>query len=300
VRAAIAWRAEQGDDTALSRFATSLWIWYWLTGRMSEGRVWIESLASRLEPTDSVLDEKVAACFNEAVGAVRFSLGDHNGAEVLLRRALDSYNACGDLEGSVVASCMLASIVSASDDTSEGTELATAAVAGARAEGLDWGLAYTLAVLGGILHRHESPERGRALQLEALEEARAVGEPILVGHILNQIAVGALSDGDLERTRAALAEAAEYWRQTRHMEGTVFGLEITAALEFANGNARSAAVRIGAADAVRERLEISVWPVLTARRAELVALLAEALGPDENAAALAEGRNSDPFALLLD
>jgi predicted ATPase len=298
VRAAIAWRAEHGDDAALSRFARSLWIWYWLTGRMSEGRAWIESLAPRLEPTGVVLDGEVAACFNEALGAVRFSLGDHDGAEVLLRRALDSYNACGDLGGSVVASCMLASIVSASGDISEGIELATAAVAGARAEGLDWGLAYTLAVLGGILHRHESPQRGRALQLEGLEAAREIGEPILVGHILNQIAVGSLSDGNLDRARADLVEAAAYWRQTRHMEGTVFCLEITAALEFADGRARSAAALIGAADAIRERLEISVWPVLKARRTELTTLLAETLGPDENSSALAEGRTSDPFALL--
>ena len=201
VRAAIAWRAEQGDDAALSVFATSLWIWYWLTGRMSEGRAWIESLAPRLEPTGAVLDDEVEACFNEALGAIRFSLGDHSGAEVMLRRALDSYNACGDLEGSVVVSCMLASIVSARDDGSEGIELATSAVAGARAEGLDWGLVYTLAVLGGIVHRQEPGERGRALQLEGLEAAREVGEPILVGHILNQIAVGALADGDLDRAR---------------------------------------------------------------------------------------------------
>ena len=298
VRAAIAWRTEQGDDAALSRFATSLWIWYWLTGRMSEGRAWIESLAPRLEPTGGVLDDEVAASFNEALGAVRFSLGDHSGAELLLRRALDIYNASGDLEGSAVASCMLASIVSASGDAAEGIGLAVAAVAGARAEGLDWGLAYALAVLGGIVHRLESPEKGRALQLDALEAAREVGEPILVGHILNQIAVAALSDGDLDRARAVLAEAADYWRQTRHMEGTVFCLEITAALEFADGHARPATVLVGAADAIRERLDISVWPVLKARRAELIGLMAETLGPDENATALAEGRASEPFALL--
>ena len=298
VRAAIAWRTEQGDDATLSRFASSLWIWYWLTGRMSEGRTWIEGLASRLEPTGGVLDAQVAACFNEAIGAVRFSLGDHSGAEALLRRALDSYKASGDLEGSVVTSCMLASIVSVSDDPSEGIELATDAVAGARAEGLDWGLAYTLAVLGGILHRHEAGDRGRALQLDALAAAREVGEPILVGHILNQIAIGALADGDLDRTRANLADAADCWRKTRHMEGAVFCLEINAALEFADGHARPAAVLIGAAEAIRERLEVSVWPVLQARRAELLALLAETLGPDVYASALAEGRTSDAFALL--
>ena len=84
------------------------------------------------------------------------------------------------------------------------------------------------------------------------------------------------------------------------MEGTVFCLEITAALEFADGHARPAAVLIGAADAIRERLDISVWPVLKARRAELTAVLAETLGSDDNAAALAEGRTSEPFALLID
>ena len=79
------------------------------------------------------------------------------------------------------------------------------------------------------------------------------------------------------------------------MEGAVFCLEINAALEFADGHARPAAVLIGAADAIRERLEVSVWPVLQARRAELLALLAETLGPDVYASALAEGRTSDAF-----
>ncbi|WP_426574815.1 DUF4062 domain-containing protein [Aquihabitans sp. McL0605] len=299
VRAAIAWRTEQDDGAALGLFAASLWAWYWLGGRMSEGRAWIEGLAPRLDRAEGVADGEAEACVSEALGAVRFSLGDRAGAEALLRRALAAYRATDDLEGIAIVSCLLAVIIPAVDGSiAEAVELATAAVAGGRALGLDWGLAFALAVLGSVTRREGSVEQGIALQHEALVLAREVGELVLIGQILGQLAIGALRDGDLDEAASFLAEAADCCRLTRQTEETVFCLEIGAAIAFGDDRIREAAVLMGAADAIRDRVEVAVWPVMQAQRAALVAALAEALGPDEHAAARAAGCAADPFVLL--
>jgi predicted ATPase len=298
VRAAIAWRTEQNDGTAIGLFATSLWVWYWLAGRMSEGRVWIESLAPRLAAPGGRPDDEATTYLCEALGAVRFALGDYQGADGLLRRALAGYDAAGDLEGTALVSCMLAELGTIDGNAAETIEFARAAVAGSRARELDWGLAYALAVLGGSIRQHESVEVGLALQLEALEAAKRVGEQVLISHILGQLALGALSEGNLSEAGAIFTEVVDCARQTRHTGVMVFCLEFGAALGFAGRQAHDAAVLIGAADSIRERLDIPVWPLRQAKRAELVGHLTETLGPDQYSLAWSEGSAADPFALL--
>lgn len=298
VRAAIAWRTDHDDNAAIGLLAASLWVWYWLAGRMSEGRVWIESLAPRMDRADVLADDEVAGCFAEAVGAVRFSLGDHGGAEVLLRRALSHYTAAGDDEGIMIVSCILAAMVPVDGDTAEAIELASTAVARARALGLDWALAFALGVYGSTVRWYRSVERGKASQLEGLAIARQVGDWFLIGHLLSRLAIGALSEGDFEDARRFLVEASDCCRLTLQMESTVFCLEVAAGLAFAEGRALEAVRLIGAGDAVRERLDIPVWPALGARRAELIAALADSVSPEDYRTAFAEGCTADPLTLL--
>ncbi|MBX3314925.1 MAG: DUF4062 domain-containing protein [Actinobacteria bacterium] len=297
VRAAIAWRTEQDDDAALGSIAASSWIWYWLTGRMSEGRVWIERLASRVRPPDRV-EPAVAASIWEALGAVRFSLGDHLEAEVLLRHALAAYGAADDAPGAAVASCMLALIVPANGDVAEAIDLATSAATSARSRELDWGLSFALAVLGGAIRRYSTPERGIEIQLEALEIAQQLDEPVLLGQLSCQLALDFLSEGDVAGAEPHLVRAARCCRRTHQVEGTVLTLEVAAAIAFVDGRPRDAAVLVGAANRLRERVEIPVWPVMQRRRTELLAALAEQVGPDDFEVAFAEGRLAEPFSLL--
>jgi hypothetical protein len=229
---------------------------------------------------------------------VRFSLGDHDGAEVLLRRALTHYTAAGDAEGTMIVSCLLAAMVPVDGDTAEAIELASAAVAEARALDLDWGLAFTLGVLGSTVRWHESTERGKAFQLEGLEIARRVGDWFLIGHMLSRLAIGALSEGDFDDARRFLAEASDCCRVTLQMESTVFCLEVGAALAFAEGRSLEAVRLLGSGDSLRERLDIPVWPALEARRADVVAALVESVSPEEYLTAFAEGSAADPLLLL--
>ncbi len=298
VRAAVTWLTEKDDTAGLALLASSLWTWYWIRGRMSEGRTWIESLSPRIDLPDGEQDIVVAAQLCAAVGAVRFSLGDYDSAAELFQRALDGFDAAEDTGGSAQVLCMLAVIEAVGGDPGEAIELAAQAVAKARSLEVPWSLAHALIVLGGLTRQAGSAEQGRVLQLEALQTMRRVGEPVSEGQILGQIALAELSVGNIAGANAFLVEAVGCYRETRHMEGMAFCLEIGAVVSFADGRVRDAAVLLGAADAIRERLNIAVLPVVRAERDGLVTALVDSLGAADNASALAEGRRADPFPLL--
>ena len=233
VRAAVAWLTEHDDTARLALFASSLWTWYWIRGRMSEGRRWIESLSSRIDPADGKQDAAVTAHLCAAVGAVRFSLGDYDSAAELFRRALDGFSGARDTGGSAQVSCILAAIEAFQGDRSQAIELASRAVAEARGLGVEWSLAHALTVLGGLTRQAGSTELGRALQVEALETVRRIGERVSEGQILGQIAVADLSEGNILQAHQLLLEAVGCCRDTRHMEGMAFCLEIGAVIAFA-------------------------------------------------------------------
>jgi tetratricopeptide (TPR) repeat protein len=298
VRAAVAWLTEHDDTVRLALFASSLWTWYWIRGRMSEGRNWIESLSPRIDQADGELDTAVAAQLRTAVGAVRFSLGDYDSAAQLFRGALHGFRAARDTGGLAQVSCMLAVIEALQGDRTEAIELAARAVADARDLEVEWSLAHALAVLGGLTRQSGSTERGRALQIEALETMQRIGERVSEGQILGQIAVAELSEGNIAHAHELLVEAVGCCRETRHMEGIAICLEIGAMIAFAQARTQEAATLSGAADSMRERLNIAVLPIMKAGRDALAAALIETLGADANASALAEGRAADPFALL--
>jgi len=298
LRAAVAWLTEQDDTAGLAVIASSLWTWYWITGKVSEARIWIEALWRRIDLSIGELDAVVAARVCTAVAAVRFSLGDYDSAAELFRRALVGFDAADDAAGSAEVSCMIAVIGVVQGAGSEPIELAAHSVATSRRLELDWSLAHALAVLGGLTRQSGSAEQGRVLQLESLEIMRRVGERVSEGQILSQIAVAELTEGNFSEAGSFLVEAVGCCRETRHLEGMAFCLEIGAVLAFGDGRVRHAAVLVGAADAIRESLDIAVSPVMRAGRDGLVVALVESLGADENALALAEGRSADPFALL--
>ena len=82
------------------------------------------------------------------------------------------------------------------------------------------------------------------------------------------------------------------------MEGTAYCLETAAAVALLDGRAADGARQVGAADAIRERLEMPVWPMLREGRDLLTEALCAALGSDAYDEALAEGASHDPFSLL--
>jgi predicted ATPase len=298
VRAAVTWLTERDDSEGLADIAASLWRWYWITGRVAEGRTWIGALSSRIPPPSGAPDSVVTARLCTAVGSVHFSFGDHQRAEALLRRALVAFDAADDDVGAGQVAMMLAAVDALDGDRTGALELARRAVAASRRLDLDWGLAQALTLLGSLVRQSGADAEGRDLQREALDIVRQVGEPVLEGQILGHLALGEVHAGDVAAAAAFLADAVRCCRPTHQLETTARLLEIGAAIAHADARVRDAVLLDAAADAIRAQLGTPLWPAMKAEREALVAACAASLDDAEFGAATAEGRVADPDALL--
>ena len=279
----------------LALFASSLWTWYWIRGRMSEGRSWIESLSpDSIQPMATGMSRSPRDLY-EAVGAVRFSLGDYDSAAELFRRALDGFNGARDIGRSAEVSCILAAS-RRSRRSVRGHRLASRAVAGARGLGVDWSLAHP-SPFSAASHangldgaRPSTPGRGARDRAASRRTGLGRSDP-------RSDRCRGFERGEHPSGPRLLLEAVGCCRETRHMEGMAFCLEIGAVsrsrkLALPNGPSPWRGRRDPRAPRHRGAANDE------AGRDALVAALVETLGADENESALTEGRAADPFALL--
>jgi len=96
--------------------------------------------------------------------------------------------------------------------------------------------------------------------------------------------------GRLDEARALLVQSVDAGDDTELSTLTVtFSLVIAAQLALADGDARRAAVALGAADALRRRARLKAWPSTRRRETELVTRVAEAADSWDFEDALAAG-----------
>jgi hypothetical protein len=133
---------------------------------------------------------------------------------------------------------------------------------------------------------------------EALALARGIGDDHLVATLLDQLGLDALMAGDAASARRRLEEAADLHRAIGDQEGLANCLDGLAGLALLQADARTAARLSGAADALRTRLGVAVWPLLRS----LVTLLDDgiraALGDEEDRRERAAGAARDPWDTL--
>ena len=98
-----------------------------------------------------------------------------------------------------------------------------------------------------------------------------------------------LATGDVSDARRYLEAAA---RTPLYLEGTAFCLEGLAAVALAEGDPIRAATALGAAEGLRERTGIQMWPVVRTALHPTVDML-DAAGPEAEAARY-EGRHMSP------
>jgi hypothetical protein len=80
-----------------------------------------------------------------------------------------------------------------------------------------------------------------------------------------------MAQGALDQTRRRLAAAAATLERIRYLEGTGYALEAGAGLAIAEGRPESASAALRAADEIRERLRMPIWPPLQPLHDSLVA-----------------------------
>jgi predicted ATPase len=152
-------------------------------------------------------------------------------------------------------------------------------------------LGYVLAHYGCILSLDGDAAGARAPHDEMLRIARSLGDQNLRAEAHYDLALDALSAGDVASSRPNLVTAVRYYQNLDHLDGLTRCLGALTAVALADEDPQLAARLIGAAAAARDRTGLTPWPAVSEAERR-TAERAEALLPrGEYEAQVASGRS---------
>jgi predicted ATPase/DNA-binding SARP family transcriptional activator len=151
-------------------------------------------------------------------------------------------------------------------------------------------LGYILSHYGAFLCLDGDPGRARALHEEMLGIGESLGDENLRAEAHYDLALDAMSAGDVAPAEPHLAAAVRYYRAVDHLDGLARCLGAFSGLALKRGHAHLSAWLTGAAAAARDGIGLTPWPAVTEAERRTVER-AEALLPStEFAAQVAAGR----------
>ena len=263
------------DIAPLPHLFLILWLFWQMRDRMPEGRAWIEELLLRADELEDRAHAQVLLI--AAVTAVEVGDDDSaqtavEGLERLEARIDDPY-----LESS--AQLAVSWILPIGDDFDGALQAASTALDGFRRQDepfMGWA-ALTVGLLEMTLGRHDA---ARECLTEADELGGRLGNRWLASAARTQLASLAVRTGQLEEARARLMESVDASEEAQLSTQTVaFSLIVSAQLALVEGDARRAAMALGAADGLRQRAGVRAWPSMRRGEAELATRVAKEIEP---------------------
>jgi len=279
-------RIAAGDFAAPVRLASLAWRYVWLYDRVREATTWMPLAYEVREQLEPRLRGELCRIW----GSSLYQFGEYEQARAALEEAVEVLGKSGPPDREAWACTILSGLLPHfEDDLGHSVSEVSRAVEIFRAERNDFGLATSLALLGTLMTLIGRTEEGRAQLEESVEAAEKLRLPSLIGANLTLRALGLLSAGDVGDARRLLESAAE---MPLYLEGTAYCLEGLAAVSLAEGDEIRAATAFGAAESLRERTGIRMWPILRMAFGPAIDAL-DAAGPEAQAARY-EGSHMSP------
>jgi predicted ATPase len=151
-------------------------------------------------------------------------------------------------------------------------------------------LGYVLAHYGSFLCLDGDAGRARALHEEMLQIARSLGDQNLRAEAHYDLAIDALSAGDVASAPPHLVTAVRYYQSLDHLDGLTRCLGALSALALAREHPHLAARLIGTTAAARDRTELTPWPAVSEAERRTNERARALLPRSEFAAQVASGR----------
>jgi hypothetical protein len=298
LRAALAWFLHHRRLDEFSDTAWGLWPPAWITGRLAEGR----EFARQALATSGALSPTSRGRLAALAGLFAVWMGDHDEAVERLGEAI-AIGRDEDDDEIVAVATLASSMVASSSDERRAEQLATGCLESFRQLHDRWSEAATLNVLGWLYVGQERFEGTASVFEDTVTTANEVGDDNFAALGEVNLAEYRLHHGDIEGASALLASCAARHREVRLMYSMPYLLDGVARFAFARGDARAAAVLLGAADRRRASTGVSVWGSQLERRERLIGDLRTALGADASAVAFREGAAlcyADALAAIAD
>jgi hypothetical protein len=161
----------------------------------------------------------------------------------------------------------------------------------ARAAGDPLVLGYVQAHYGVRLCLDGDLDQARALHEEALTIARSIGDENLRAEAHYVLAIDAMAVGDTRSAAPQLAAAVRHYRSIDHLEGLTRCMAALSELALQCSDPHLAARLIGTAAAVRDRFGLTPWPSVTQAERRTTQQTTALLPDGEYTAQLTAGRS---------
>jgi hypothetical protein len=273
------------DPTPLPHLFRVLWCFWFLRDHMGEVRAWVEQLL----PAADSLDPKAHAELAWTALVAAFEVGDDPAALSARQRLAPLLTGIDDPFLHAVSQLAMAWSSPLVGDVDGAPRAASLSLEQLR--GRDEPFWTALAV--GSLASAEAAVGHDDDALRHLGEARDLAERFdnawLAAWSRVQLGTLAVAPGRLEEARALLGEALDLSLAARSTNSVTLCLVGFARLAFVEGHPERAALLAGAAEGLRRRAGLRVWPLLRRGEAELVAQVRQALGADRFGEVIAGG-----------
>ncbi|HEY4687806.1 MAG TPA: DUF4062 domain-containing protein [Anaerolineae bacterium] len=228
LRAVLEWsRLPQGDvETGLRIAGAVRWYWF-LSGHITEGRNWLESLLAK--PVDPAAQAELEPCRAKALagsGGLAWAQGDTEAAKVRLEEGVALYRKIGDLTRLAQTLGFHGLLALGWGDLVQARERLEESLNAARTAGDRWTEAFVLNNLGDALAVSGDLAAARSMYDQSLSGFKALGDPWGMGFALNSLAGIAWYHGDYTaagemyaQSTALSREVGDRWTVVRPLLG---------------------------------------------------------------------------------
>jgi predicted ATPase/DNA-binding SARP family transcriptional activator len=286
LRAALAWSFDAGETGLGLRLAASLWEFWWVRGYLAEGRRWLDEALVRgaSEPPE------IRARALHAAASLATRQGDYERAADLSEQSLALWEELGDVSGTARALLSLGTVASEQGDHERAISLSERAAELYRESGEQRGHALAVSNLGGIALERGDYAKAASLSEQAYRLFETLEDSEGMAFALVNQGFAALSEHEHERALDLLRKALRRLAELEFRDVIGYCFEGLAAVLTLTGQAAPAARLLGAAEALRESLGVSLAPAERETHEETAVAIRQALGEEQFSAGWRLGR----------
>jgi predicted ATPase len=297
LRAAVETALDQGDDAAAIELVWDVIVFYFIRDAVDEPRAWLERAAAAGRGLDLVARAKLGSLLT----LLRIHHGQYEGARTALESALRAFHDRGmHFEAAVTLKELAWVRYLLERDADAAVEALEEASRLFESIDHDWGVAIVETQLGTVLAANGDLEGAEAHHRRSLERSRSIDNEPLIAAALEHVAASRILAGEAGDALPLVEEATELVRRGRHLTEGASCLDAVAGVALAGEDARTAAVAITVAEAVRDRLGVTLWPTVQPFVSSQAAAARERIGDGEYEALAAQAPDRDPFETLAE
>ena len=256
LQAAMAWLlGPRGETEGAARLGWALWLFWWVRGRFTEGRRWMEEALAKGGAMPAAA--RARALF--VAGMMADGQADLRAAHPLVEEGLVLFEELGDKFGHACALGSAGLVEFGRGQDERGIALFEEASCLFLEAGEKFAAAFMLNFLAVVKLKRGSNARAKRLAEQGLSVFREIGGKQGISVALYILAMVAQAEGDYERAWGLLREALEPAAEVGDESNVAYCLQGLAALTASEGGVARAARLWGAAEALLETIEVTAY-----------------------------------------